>query len=110
MKRFGRPVDAAWSITDSDDVLVANTAPSFTIPSSSRHSSSFAARLSVMASITRSQSSNPSKWVVALIRPRISSAADCSSLPFSTARASCFSILPMPFCSVASSTSRATTW
>ena len=41
MKRSGRFVEAAWSITASDDVLVANTAPSFTMPSSSRHSSSF---------------------------------------------------------------------
>ena len=36
MKRSGRPVDAAWSITDSDEVLVAKTAPSFTTASTSR--------------------------------------------------------------------------
>ena len=56
MNRPAREVAAAWSITDSDEVLVAQTAPSFTIPSSSFHSSSFSSRLSVMASITRSQS------------------------------------------------------
>ena len=56
MKRSGRLVDAAWSITDSDDVLVASTAPSLTMPSSSRHISSFLPRSSVIASITRSQS------------------------------------------------------
>src|SRR5918997_2906771 len=43
------------------------------------------------------------------MRLRMSSAADCSILPFSTARPSCFSILPMPFWSAASSTSRSTT-
>jgi hypothetical protein len=49
-------VAAAWSITDSEEVFVANTASAFTIPSSSRHISSFSGRLSVIASITRSQS------------------------------------------------------
>src|SRR5665809_26628 len=37
MKRLGRPVAAACSITDSDEVLVAKTAPSFATPSTSRH-------------------------------------------------------------------------
>src|SRR5215218_2529743 len=34
-KRSGRLVEAAWSITGSEDVFVANTAPSLTAPSSS---------------------------------------------------------------------------
>ncbi len=56
MKRSGRFVVAAWSITDSEEVFVASTAPSLTMPSSSRHISSFRPRSSVIASITRSQS------------------------------------------------------
>ena len=36
-----------------------------------------------------------------MIRPRTASASACSILPFSTARASCFSILPMPLSSFA---------
>ena len=43
------------------------------------------------------------------MRPRTASASSWVALPFSTARASCFSILPIPFCRVASSTSRSTT-
>ncbi len=51
-----REVEAAWSITDSDDVFVANSASALTIESTSFHISSFRARSSVIASITRSQS------------------------------------------------------
>ena len=47
---------AAWSITASEEVLVANTASGLTISSTSLHISSFSARFSVIASITRSQS------------------------------------------------------
>src|SRR5687768_16526721 len=43
------------------------------------------------------------------MRARAASASPASSLPFSTARASCFSIRPRPLASVASSTSRSTT-
>ena len=44
-----------------------------------------------------------------MIRPRIASASSCSSLPFSTARASCLSIFPMPLSSASWSASRTTT-
>ena len=44
------------AMTGSEDVLVAKYAPSLTIPSTSRHISSFLSRSSVIASITRSQS------------------------------------------------------
>jgi hypothetical protein len=56
MKLCWRLVAAAWSATGSEEVLVAKTASSLTIPSTSRHISSFASRSSVIASITRSQS------------------------------------------------------
>ena len=49
-----RPVQAAWSMTASEEVLVANMASGLTIRSTSRHISSFSGRLSVIASITRS--------------------------------------------------------
>ena len=55
-KRSGRDVPAACSATDSDEVLVAKVASSFTTPSTSFHISSFRSRSSVIASITRSQS------------------------------------------------------
>ena len=60
MKCSGRFVAAAWSITGSDDVLVANSASCLTIESSSRHISSFASRSSVIASTTRSHSAKSS--------------------------------------------------
>ena len=43
-------------MTASEEVFVANTASGLTISSISRHISSFSGRLSVIASITRSQS------------------------------------------------------
>src|SRR6059058_942575 len=43
------------------------------------------------------------------MRPRTASTSACSALPFSTARASCFSILPSPASSRPWSTSRTTT-
>ena len=54
-KRSGRAVAAAWSITGSDEVLVANSASGAATASTSRHISSLASRRSVIASITRSQ-------------------------------------------------------
>ena len=56
MKLSGRFVAVACAITGSDEVFVAKIAPSLTIPSTSRHISSFMSRSSVMASTTRSQS------------------------------------------------------
>ena len=44
-KRSGRPVTAAWSMTGSDEVLVANVASGLTISSSSRHISSLSAEV-----------------------------------------------------------------
>src|SRR3954454_5634122 len=110
MKRLGRRVTTAWSITASDEVFVARTAfSSLTIRSSSFHSSIFSGRLSVIASITSWQSAKSSSSSVGWSRPRISSDADCSSFPFSTERASCFSIFPTAASSRAWSTSRRTT-
>ncbi len=45
-------------MTGSEEVLVAKTAPSLTIASTSDHISSLASRSSVIASITRSQSAS----------------------------------------------------
>ena len=53
-----REVAAAWSITASDDVLVAKNASSVTIGSTAAHISSFIPRSSVIASMTRSQSAS----------------------------------------------------
>ncbi len=55
-KRSGRPVAAAWSATESEEVLVAKNASGLTIASTSPHISSLPSRSSVIASITRSQS------------------------------------------------------
>ncbi len=54
-KRSGRPVTTAWSITASDEVLVANTASGEATGSTSRHISRLTSRPSVIASTTRSQ-------------------------------------------------------
>jgi hypothetical protein len=105
----GREVTAAWSITGSEEVFVANSASGLTIASTSRHISSFSGRLSVIASITMSQSRRSPYSIVPEMRPRMLAESSSESLPFSTARASCFSILPTPFASVSSSTSRTTT-
>ena len=56
--RSGREVDAAWSMTASEEVLVAKNASSLTIASTSFHISSFISRSSVIASMTRSQSAS----------------------------------------------------
>src|SRR6266480_676784 len=108
-KRSARFVTAAWSATASDDVLVAKVAPSLTTSSTSLHISSFIPRSSVIASITRSQSTRSEYSSVGVIRPRTASTSDCSALPFSTARASCLEILPTPPSSFSWLTSRTTT-
>ena len=89
---------------------MAKTASCLTIWSTSPHIASFSGRLSVIASITKSQSARSRYSTVPWIRPRTASASSAEERPFSTALASCFSIFPIPFPSAASSTSRSTTW
>src|SRR6476619_1399174 len=108
-KRSGREVAAACSATERDEVLVAKVAPSLTSSSTSLHISSFMPRSSVIASITRSQSARSEYSSVGVIRPSTASASDCSTLPFSTARASCLESLPTPASSFSWLTSRTTT-
>src|ERR1019366_9315467 len=93
-----------------DEVLVAKIASRFTIPSSESYISRFCGTLSMMASITMSQSAISCRFVVPLSRARIASFCAAVNPPFSTGRsanlASDFSIPANPlsryFCSTSS--------
>ena len=108
-KRSGRDVAAAIWMIGSDEVFEAKYASASTLASSFFHTSSFSPAFSVIASMTRPASARSASSSVAWMRPRTASASSWVERPFSTARASCFSILPMPLARMSSVLSMTTT-
>ena len=70
MNCSGRSVAAARRVIEIDEVLVASSAPGFSVPLSRPKISPLTASFSVAASITRSQSARPSKSSAGAIRLR----------------------------------------
>ncbi len=83
----GREVTFAQSMTGSEDVVVASTAPGLQMRSRSRKRSCLTSRSSAIASTTRSASASASRVVLPVSRPSTDSASSAVIRPFSTARA-----------------------
>src|SRR6266516_3796297 len=109
LSRAATVVLPSFSPSSNPSFTASSLVPSARTTSTSLHISSFIPRSSVIASITRSQSTRSEYSSVGVIRPRTASTSDCSALPFSTARASCLEILPMPPSSFSWLTSLTTT-
>ena len=84
--RPGLAVAVEISVTESEEVLVASTASSATMPSSVRKTSCLTSSFSTIASMTSWQSFTSEMFVVKVIRPRSASWSSPLSLPRSTAR------------------------
>ncbi len=86
----GRRVAEAQATTGSEEVVVASTAPGFTIASSAVNSSRFTPRSSATASTTRSTSASSPYCPTGVTRPRAASRCSSVSRPFATERSSDF--------------------
>ena len=94
--RSGWASGAAISVTERAEVLVASTVSWATTPSIRAKRSCLTARSSNTASITRSQPSSAPTSAAGSSSPSVRSFSSSLSRPFSTLRASCFSIMPRP--------------
>ncbi len=86
MTRPGWPLEVEISVTESDEVLVARTASSRTIPSSSLKMAFFTSTDSTTASTTRSAGSRSLSEVAKVTRPSSACCSSSLSLPRETAR------------------------
>ena len=106
--RCGRLVEAAISVTVSDEVLLAKIVDAGQSPSSARNNSCLAGKFSMIASTIKSQSFKSSIAVVPFNRPRISPCTAAVIVPFSANRAKFFSMPFNPLSTRSGFTSRTT--
>src|SRR5699024_1398122 len=92
----GRPVSAAISVTDNEDVLVAKIVPGGQILSRSPKTSCLMFMCSGTASTTKSASERSSREVVKVRRASIAARSSSLSFPLPTARESDLSTWPRP--------------
>jgi hypothetical protein len=106
----GRWVTAAIWVTGIALVLVASTAPSRQIRSSSRKTSCLMSIFSKTASTTMSASAAAASSTVVVMRPRAAAASSADNLPLAANRSSDVRMPETPRSRASSVTSRSTTW